>query len=244
MSRILEVLAACCLVFSVAGCAVIKPLVGIEPTAGVQALPPYSGPKARIAVADFEVKATKVSGKIGSGLRDMLITALISSNRFTVVERQVLEAMMKEQELSASDTADQENKIERSKIRTADIIVTGAITEFESQASGGRAGVGGGGRVGSGILGGLLGGALNKAHLALDVRVIDASTSEVLSATRLDGQASDISGAIMTGFLRGYGMGSGLSAYANTPMEKAIRICIIESVKYIAGSIPTDYYKY
>ncbi|MFH1339124.1 MAG: CsgG/HfaB family protein [Candidatus Omnitrophota bacterium] len=236
------------LIFILTGCAslqqIMQPTAQVEPTAGTQALPPYSGPRARIAVADFEVKAAKASGEIGSGLREMLITTLINSNRFSVVERQALEAVMKEQELSASGAADQSAKVERGKIRTADLIVTAAVTEFEPQASGGRAGVGGGGGVGSGVLGGLLGGALNKAHLALDIRVIDTSTSEIIAATRVQGQASDISGAIMAGFLGSWGLGGGLSAYANTPMEKAIRICIIEAVKYVAQTTPANYYKY
>jgi curli biogenesis system outer membrane secretion channel CsgG len=244
MKSLFLILGLGCLIFSHAGCASLQPTAQVEPTAGVQALPPYSGPKARIAVADFDVKAAKASWEIGSGLREMLVTALVNSNRFSVVERQVLDAVMKEQELSVSGAADEAAKIERGKIRTADLIVTAAVTEFEPQASGGRAGVGGGGGIGSGILGGLLGGALNKAHMALDIRVVDTSTSEIISATRVQGQASDISGAIMAGFLGSWGLGGGLSAYANTPMEKAIRICIIEAVKYIAQATPPSYYKY
>ena len=248
MKTILLILVLTSLIFALIGCAslqdIIQPTAQVEPSSGAQALPPYSGPKARIAVADFDVKAAKAGGEIGSGLREMLITALINSNRFSVVERQVLEAVMKEQELSISGAADPASKVERGKIRTADLIITAAVTEFEPQASGGRAGVGGGGGVGSGILGGLLGGALNKAHLALDIRLIDTSTSEILAATRVQGQASDISGAIMAGFFGGWGLGAGLSAYANTPMEKAIRICIIEAVKYIAQATPVNYYKH
>jgi curli biogenesis system outer membrane secretion channel CsgG len=242
------ILGAGCLTFGLTGCAslqqIMQPTAQVEPTAGVQALPPYSGPKARVALAEFEVKAAKATGEIGSGLREMLITALINSNRFSVVERQALEAVMKEQELSVSGAADETTKIERGKIKAADLIITAAVTEFEPQASGGRAGVGGGGGIGSGVLGALLGGALNKAHLALDIRLIDTSTSEILAATRVQGEASDISGAIMAGFLGGWGLGGGLSAYANTPMEKAIRICIIEAVKYIAQAAPANYYKY
>jgi len=98
--------------------------------------------------------------------------------------------------------------------------------------------------VGSGVLGGLLGGALNKAHMALDIRIIDASSSEVLAATRVQGQASDIAGGIGLGFLGNWGLGAGLSGYANTPMEKAIRVCIIEAVRYISQTISADYYKY
>jgi curli biogenesis system outer membrane secretion channel CsgG len=244
MKRIFLILVTGGLIFSLTGCASLQPTAQVEPTAGVQALPPYSGPRARIAVADFDVKAAKASWEIGSGLREMLVTALVNSNRFSVVERQVLEAVMREQELSVSGAADEEARVERGKIRTADLIITAAVTEFEPQASGGRAGVGGGGGVGSGILGGLLSGALNKAHMALDIRVVDTSTSEILTATRVQGQASDISGAIMAGFLGSWGLGGGLSTYANTPMEKAIRTCIIKAVQYIAQATPPSYYKY
>lgn len=85
---------------------------------------------------------------------------------------------------------------------------------------------------------------MNKAHMALDLRVIDTSTSEVLAATRVQGQASDVSGGLMAGFFGGWALGGGLTMYANTPMEKAIRICIIEAVRYVSQTIPADYYKY
>lgn len=248
MKKILHIAICGLMVTVLIGCATLQqmtqPTAQVDTSAGAASLPPYSGPRARVAIADFDVKAAKASGEIGSGLREMLVTALINSNRFSVVERQVLSAVMQEQELSASGAAQAEGGPQRGKIKTADLIVTAAVTEFEPQASGGKAGVGGGGGVGSGILGGLLGAALNKAHMALDIRIIDTSTSEVLAATRVQGQATDVGGAIMAGFLGGWGLGGGLSAYANTPMEKAIRICIIEAVRYISQTVPANYYKY
>ncbi len=237
------------LFFTSAGCAgfdsMLQPTAQVDNYAGAQPLPPYSGPKARIAVADFDVKAAKAGGEIGTGLREMLVTALINSSRFSVVERQVLGALMQEQELAASGAAQQgAGGAQRGKIKTADLIITAAVTEFEPQASGGGAGIGGGGGVGSGVLGGLLGAAMNKAHMALDIRLIDASTSEVLAATRVQGQASDVAGGFAMGFMGSWALGGGLGAYANTPMEKAIRICIIEAVRYISQTIPATYYKY
>ncbi len=236
------------LTFLGSGCAtldqLIQPTAQVDNNAGAQALPPYSGPKARIAVADFDVKAAKATFQIGSGLREMLVTALVNSSRFSVVERQALGAVMQEQELSVSGAGQSGVGPKRGNIKTADLVITAAVTEFEPQASGGRAGIGGGGGVGSGVLGGLLGASLNKAHMALDIRVIDTSTSEVLAATRVQGQASDVAGGLMAGFFGGWALGGGLSAYANTPMEKAIRICIIESVRYLAQVIPANYYKY
>lgn len=245
MKRLFLVLSYGLLIVGLAGCASLtQPTAQVDNTAGAAALPPYSGPKARIAVADFDVKAAKATFEIGSGLREMLVTALINSNRFSVLERQALNAVMQEQELSASGAAQAGGGPQRGKIKTADLIVTAAVTEFEPRASGGSAGIGGGGEVGSGILGGLLGAALNKAHMALDIRIVDTSTSEVLAATRVQGQASDVAGGFMAGFFGGWALGGGLSAYANTPMEKAIRICIIEAVRYISQTISADYYKY
>jgi len=235
-------------IVSMAGCAsMTQPTAQVDNNAGASALPPYSGPKARVAVSDFDVKAAKATFEIGSGLREMLTTALINSNRFSVVERQVLSAVMKEQELSVSGAAQAGAGVggpQRGKIKTADIIVTAAVTEFEPNASGGMAGIGGGGGVASGVLGGLFGAAMNKAHMAMDLRVVDTSTSEVLAATRVQGQATDVAGGFAMGFMGGWALGGGLGAYANTPMEKAIRVCIIEAVRYISQAIPAGYYKY
>lgn len=220
-----------------------QPTAQVDNNAGTQAMPPYTGPKARIAVSEFEVKAARADGEIGTGLREMLSTALVNSQRFRVLERQVLNAIMQEQELAASGAA-QAGGVQRGQIRTADLLITAAVTEFEPEASGGRAGLLGGGRSRGSLIGAVVGGAMNKAHMALDIRIIDTSTSEVLAATRVQGQATDVAGGLFAGVLGSVGLGGGLSAYANTPMEKAIRVCIIEAVKYIAQSVPADYFKY
>ncbi len=230
------------------GCASLgtltQPVARVDNNAGTEALPPYNGPKARIAVANFDVKAAKATGEIGSGLREMLVTALVNSHRFRVVERQDLKAVMKEQELSVSGAAAGTSQVKTGAIKTADLIIAAAVTEFEPNATGGGAGMGADGSVAKGILGGLIGGMLNKAHMALDIRIIDTSTSEVIAATRVEGEASNIGGSVVAGFLGSWGLGGGLSMYKNTPMEKAIRVCIIKAVNYIAQSIPLSYYKY
>jgi curli biogenesis system outer membrane secretion channel CsgG len=246
MKRLLLIVGCSLLAMGLVGCAsMTQPTAQVDNYAGAAPLPPYSGPRARVAIADFDVKAAKATGEIGSGLREMLITALVNSNRFSVLERQQLSAVMQEQELSASGAAQQGvGGPQRGKIKTADLIVTAAVTEFEPAASGGAAGIGGGGGVASGILGGLLGAAMNKSHMAMDIRIVDTSSSEVLASTRVQGQASDVAGGFMMGFMGSWALGGGLGAYANTPMEKAIRICIIEAVRYIAQVIPANYYKY
>lgn len=154
------------------GCAsIIHPAAQADKTTGLLPLPLYSGPKAKITLADFEVKAAKATGELGLTLRQMLVNTLINSNRFSLVDHQSL---------------------------SADLIITAAVTEFEHQASGGRGGIGGGGGVSSGVLGGLLGPASNKAYMALDIRIVDTLTSKILAATKVKSKASDVDKAMYT----------------------------------------------
>ncbi len=197
-------------------------------SAVASALPSYSGPKAKITLADFEVKAAKANSEAGEGLRQLLSVALTSSNRFLLVERQSPEEITKQKEPPSSGAQPD-----------AGLIITVTVSEFEPQASGGKAGIGGGGGGGSGLLGGLLGAPSNKAYIALEVRIADTASSEVLALNRIQGQAADISSGAA-----GSSLGKGLSAYTNTPMEKAIRICVTEAVRYISQAIPASYYKY
>ncbi|MBI3991311.1 MAG: hypothetical protein HY350_04085 [Candidatus Omnitrophica bacterium] len=234
------------IVASLAGCSLIHHKPGVDTALGLTALAPYSGPKARITVLDFDVKAAKAIGEIGSGVRELLIAALINSNRFSVVERQQAQTVVSQEQVVETSGVVQAGSgtLQKSAAKSADLVITVSVTEFEPQASGGRAGVGGGGGVGSGMMGGLLGAASNKSHITLDINIVDTATSKTLAATRIQGQASDVAANAKGGFLGGGGLSAGLSAYANTPMEKAMRICIIETVRYMSQAIPVNYYKY
>lgn len=193
------------------------------------ALPSYAGPKAKVAVADCDIQAAKATGEIGAGLRQMLVTALAESDRFIIAGQSELKGKAGEEPAGDSD---------------ADLIIAISVVEFEPQVSGGSSGIGGGGGVGSGILGGLLGTNLNKAYMALDVRIISAANSELLASTRVQGQAADVAEAPKFSEFGGWPLGAGLLAYAGTPMEKAVRATIIETVRYISQAIPASYYKY
>jgi curli biogenesis system outer membrane secretion channel CsgG len=230
--------------------------------AGVAAqLPPYSGPKARVSVAKFQWKAggsaggtttisgmgdenititTEYSGAM-TGLRDMLTTALVQSGRYRVLERQELSAIKDEIGLGEQGYAEQSSSVKKGKIKGSDLIVVAAITGWEPGTSGTS---GGAGVMGGGVLGGVTLG-FQKSSLAMNIRIIDTSTSEVLAATTVEGEARDVSLGIMAGGIIGdVGLGAGLQTYANTPMEKAIRIAINEAVKYIVTATPPEYFKH
>lgn len=236
------------LILGLAGCtrlsSFLKGPSRIEGNVLVLTLPAYSGPKAKIVVSDFEIKAAKANSEIGIALRDILTSALTKSNRFIIVEHQELSTAIQEQELNNLNTPSGGTKAEKVKTKPADLLVNLTISEFQPRPSGGAAGIGGGGGSG-GILNALLGArANNKANITLDIRIIDIASSETIAASRIQGQASDISGAIMTAPYSEWILSPKLSDYANTPMDKAIRICIIEATRYISGVVPRKYYKY
>jgi curli biogenesis system outer membrane secretion channel CsgG len=247
MQKILILMVLGLIVLNLAGCAVLRniahPFSQPESASIVASLPAYSGLRTRLAVVDFELRTPDANSDIAAGLREMLTSALTQSKRFIIVDRKLLVEKPTEQ-IPSSNIKPSTELPSKTESKTIGLIVTPSLTEFEPLSSGGRIGVGGGGGAGSGMFGGLLGGRLNKAHIAIDIRVTDPLTSQVISARNIQAQASDISGSLMTGFSGTWNLDANLASYANTPMEKALRICIIEAVRYISEAIPGRYYKY
>lgn len=194
---------------------------------------PYQGPKARITVSKFVDKSAKGYGAIGDGMTEMLTTALFSTNRFIVLERTELDAVLREQELAASGRIAKGTGAPLGEIEGAELLVVGAITEFEPNAGGFAGGTT------TGFLGVGVGG--RSAHVAVDLRIIDARTSRILAAQSVEGKAQDVGG------LAGIAVGPlahGFGAFARTPMEKAIRVCLQAAVDFIARQTPAYYYHY
>jgi curli biogenesis system outer membrane secretion channel CsgG len=205
------------------------------------------GPKARVAVTRFQDKSGKgyKKGNIGDGMAEMLANALFSTNRFIVLERQSLDDVMKEQDLGASGRVRQETAARIGEIEGADLLIEGTITEFEPGTAGAGGAAGGviplpgpGGRVVRGI-GGVAGG-IKTSHVAMIVKVIDARTGRRLASEQVEGKATDIGG--ITG-MGGGGLAGVFSGYSKTPMEKAIRVAIEESVRLIVAKTPPEYYR-
>ncbi|MFH1198754.1 MAG: CsgG/HfaB family protein [Candidatus Omnitrophota bacterium] len=212
---------------------------GVKPDTAV-VMPPYSGAKAKIAVADFDIKTLKAPNGVGIGMRSMLAQGLMNSNRFIVFNQDALKAAIQEHELENLSQISLEGKQIKPKAKDVDLIVAVTLVDFQPQSCGGKSGLGGGGSSASGDMGGLLGITSSKAHLTLEVRVINAVNSQVISLIKVQGQASDNK----IGSIEGWQLNNNLSAFANTSMEKAIRRCLTDSVRYIVQSVPGSYYKY
>ncbi|MFA5310751.1 MAG: CsgG/HfaB family protein [Candidatus Omnitrophota bacterium] len=205
---------------SLTGCALInKPIEFVDDFISSAFFPPYSGPKAKVLVADFEVMTAKATVDIGSNLRDLLIAGLVKSQRFELVSL-------------PKDASD----------KPSGLIIATRLLDFEPYGSGGKSGVGGAGSAASGSLYSLLGSSINRSYITLDIRIVDSATSKVLFSERISGQAAG-GYSPAEGHREEKKIGQGLALYTGTSMEEAINQCMLEAVKYIIQKVPAQYYK-
>ncbi len=185
--------------------------------------------KIRIAVTAFENKVKTPwwgpSWKIGEGLAEMLTSELSKTGQFIVVERQALGDIVKEQELGQSGLVRGETAARTGQVLGAQIVVRGAVTEFEERASGGGAGI----RVpGFGIEGGA-----QNAYVALDIRLIDTSTGQVIASHNAAKSAPAVGGGL------GARIGNvtfGGDAFFQTPIGQATRAAMQDALQFIMAT--------
>jgi curli biogenesis system outer membrane secretion channel CsgG len=135
------------------------------------------GLKKRIAVFNFEDKTDHrtrwwTGQPVGHGMADMLVTALIETGKYQVIERTELDNIMKEQGLGQSGLVTQESAAKVGKLLGVELAVMGAVTEFGHSKGG----------VGGRIKGFGLGVKKLSATVGIDVRFVDTTTGEILDA--------------------------------------------------------------
>jgi len=188
-----------------------------------QEFPPLIGPKKTIAVMDFENKAgVPATYNLGTGMAEMLTTALVNTGRFIVVERQAIQDVLAEQDFGASGRTTTEGAADFGKILNSQILIRGAVTEFEMNESGGGTAFR--------IKGFDLGVSGSQAHVGVNVRVYDATTGQVIDSVKCDGKAST------SGLSVGYSesdWGIGTSGFQSTPLGKATQDAIDQAVYFI-----------
>lgn len=185
--------------------------------------------KIRIAVTAFENKVKTpipdARWKIGEGLAEILTSELLKTGQFIVVERQAVGDIVKEQELGMSGLVRQGTAAQTGQMLGAQIVVRGAVTEFEEQASGGGLGV-------RSRSFGIEGGASN-AHVALDIRLIDASTGQVIASHNAAKTVPSAGG--------GFGARSGSVTFGGdiffqTPIGQATRAAMQDALQFIMAT--------
>jgi curli biogenesis system outer membrane secretion channel CsgG len=127
---------------------------------------------------------------IGHGIRSMFITRATQSGKLVIVERGEKEKQLEaEQDFTASNRAKQGSGARIGRIQGADAILAGDIVIFGGESTRTKAS---GGGIAGGIVGGLM--TRNKGEdkfiIAIDYRLIDAETSEIIATGEARGEAS------------------------------------------------------
>lgn len=212
------------------GTALLKPSTATktkDDTTGSQ-MGAYNGVKHPIGVVDFETASgLDFDDGAKSNMRAMLESALFATNRFIIVERGNLDAVMNEQDLASSKRASKSTGVAQTgKIRSARYLATALITEASSNTSGDSGGVR--------IKGFSIGGSATKSSIVLVVKLVDTTTSEVVASERIRGVAGK--SGLNLGYT-GRQWGGELGTFAKTPMGEAAQDCINQAVKFIASKM-------
>jgi curli biogenesis system outer membrane secretion channel CsgG len=171
-----------------------------------------------------QTTATPVPGGLGASLTEQLTTALINTGRFIVLERQAIGDVLGEQDFGASGRVNVETAAPTGKVIGADWLIKAAITEYEEKKS----------RSAGGVLfrGVGIGGTKSEAYLAMDLRIVDAATGEVLDSVKADGRAKQ------SGALGGIKIGEVVLAGGKqdkTPIGQATRAALTDAVDFICA---------
>lgn len=178
-----------------------------------------------VAVLDFtnETRANWWQTDVGRELGGMLANELTSTGAFKVVERQRLDSVLGEQDLGASGRVNPATAAKMGKVTGAQYLITGKVAAYEENTKGT-----GGGLSFKGIS---LGGKSQQAYLAIDLRVVNATTGEVEYVRTIEGRSKG--GGLNVGLYRG-GFGGSLGGHKKTPTGKAIRAALVEATDYLA----------
>jgi curli biogenesis system outer membrane secretion channel CsgG len=210
--------------------------------------------KPRIAVMEFDNKSgvysetriqrdSVISGDpLGRGMKEQMVTALAQTGAFIVLERQALGDVIAEQDLGQSGRFKTGTTAQIGELEGAELLVYGAVTEYApSQAS-----LEGGGGIDpiAGVVGSrsmdqavsviaekAITGFFEQDHVALDIRVVDANTGRIVSATSVEGKPKDFGGQV--GGVFGTTLAQVGGSY-NTPIQKAVRAAIVKAVNFVA----------
>lgn len=151
--------------------------------------------------------------QLTNGMLDMLMTALVDTGHFRVVEREGLDEIMTEKDLQRAGEAT--GGAGSTKMHGADLIFKGAVTELDQTG-------GGDFRLHHGDVG--VGLETWTANVGLDIRVIDAATSEVMGSVdvRKTTRRTGISGSHRWGVSGGVEISNALDLAIRETIDEAV----------------------
>ncbi|HUJ18238.1 MAG TPA: CsgG/HfaB family protein [Nitrospirota bacterium] len=181
----------------------------------------YEGPKTPLVVGKFDNRSSFMRGlfsdgvdRLGGQAKTILITHLQQANRFLVMDRDNMQEIEFESNLSGKTQ----------KLKGADFVITGDVTEFGRKETGDTQ------------LFGILGrGKTQVAYSKVSLNVVKAETSEVIFSVQGAGEYA-LSNREVVGF-------GGTASYDSTLNGKVLDLAIREAVNRLVEGIDTGKWK-
>ena len=202
-----------------AACATSPPITGPseQPSApaaqmrrgGPSAAIVTTGPKLRVAVVKFQDKSAYGRGRLGGAVQDILTTELAKSGRFILVARGGdLDVILDEQDLAKTGAVRAGTGAKAGEVLGLNAVVTGSISQFGVKQKSATYLVGAS--------------KTQTAEATVDVRVVDASSGQVIFADSGTGVHEASSTQVL-------GIG-GATGYDETIEGKALRAAIAKFI--------------
>jgi curli biogenesis system outer membrane secretion channel CsgG len=210
------------------------------------------GRKKRVAILDFDYGTVRSStaalfGKdidVGKGITDMLVTSLVKNGTYSVIERKMLDKILAEQNFSNSDRANPSSAAKLGKLLGVDAIIVGSVTQFGNETQNTKVGGAGGGFGGFGLGG--FSKKKSKAIVAVDARIVDIDTGEILAVATGKGESKRENTSLLGGGGNWHGFGAGgvdfgSSDFQETILGEAVRAAVEQmSTELVAGNAKVE----
>jgi curli biogenesis system outer membrane secretion channel CsgG len=195
---------------------------GVMPPYDPVVWPEYSGQKVGVAVLTFEDglsdvpeatwidadSGTQVHFGLGDGLSNMLVSTLMSTDRFTITDKKIAKKIF---ELYSTDTAKKQyiSGTGLPKVPGIRYFILGSLTAFNDGERGAEGGVGFGGLK--------LTGGKKVASLMIHMRIIDSTNGQVVYSKPVSGVAEVVKGGVS---ISGFGS---MNAFMASPLGQAVQ---------------------
>ncbi|WP_020593983.1 CsgG/HfaB family protein [Kiloniella laminariae] len=199
-----------------------------------------AGPKRVVSVGKFDAigafEQKYGDWDIGGGLSAMMTSALVESGRFIVVERANVQQVLAEQQMKGQNITSPTTGPELGQVTGLNFLIYGSVTEFGTDDQGGGFGLG----VSTGTIGNLFSGGLSRqsasGKVAMDIRLVNATTSQVEEVYRVSEPIDNSSWDLSLGY---EGVSLGTNQFYKTPLGEATRKAITHAVQLIAAKTNT-----
>ena len=172
-----------------------------------------TGPKKKVAVASFRNETRFGKRRLGNSVADVMTTELSKTGRYILLERGDIDKVL--EEVKFSNSALSKNSLGKIELLNADYIITGAVSKYSVTTTGQK-----------GILSQK---KTQTAEVAIDLKILDVKSGEVVLADFGEGKAERVSGKTL-------GVGSSVG-YDETLEADAFRASVINLMENIIKSI-------